>query len=123
MLSILPLEASEEIDESDTDIVRRILQCAVRCIMVEGIKKEIQSMSSYRVKSVIYMGLGLLGLRWAQRITKIVLSNFQSPLSLSLFKKLKNIKRGVGMMWVKAVRNNMISKDSKNNTNFNTSSN
>lgn len=122
MLSILPLEASEEIDESDTDIVRRILQCAVRCIMVEGIKKEIQSMSSYRVKSVIYMGLGLLGLQWAQRITKIVLSNFQSPLSLSL-KKLKNIKRGVGMMWVKAVRNNMISKDSKNNTNFNTSSN
>lgn len=84
MLSILPLEASEEIDESDTDIVRRILQCAVRCIMVEGIKKEIQSMSSYRVKSVIYMGLGLLGLQWAQRITKIVLSNFQSPLSLSL---------------------------------------
>ena len=122
MLSILPLEASEEIDESDTDIVRRILQCAVRCIKVEGIKKEIQSMSSYRVKSVIYMGLGLLGLQWAQRITKIVLSNFQSPLSLSL-KKLKNIKRGVGMMWVKAVRNNMISKDSKNNTNFNTSSN
>lgn len=30
--------------------------------MVEGIKKEIQSMSSYRVKRVIYMGLGLLGL-------------------------------------------------------------
>ena len=46
-----------------------------------------------------------------------------SKSSLSLFKKLKNIKRGVGMMWVKAVRNNMISKDSKNNTNFNTSSN
>lgn len=31
MLSILPLEALEEIDESDTDIDRRSLQCAVRC--------------------------------------------------------------------------------------------
>lgn len=75
-LSILPLKATVDIDESDID--RRSLQYTVRSIMVEGIKKEIKSMSSYWVKRVINMGLGLLGLQWAQRITKIVLSKSSS---------------------------------------------
>ena len=44
-LSILPLKATVDIDESDID--RRSLQYTVRSIMVEGIKKEIKSMSSF----------------------------------------------------------------------------